>query len=73
MVSGGVAGFCVLEFSCGVSRSFDRLIAECGGSRGSSHHVPYADDAVRGIRRRVLQDVREHAPENGVGVVCDPA
>ena len=26
-----------------------------------------------GIRRRVLQDVREHAPGNGVGMVCEPA
>jgi len=25
------------------------------------------------IRRRILQDVREYTPGNGVGVVCEPA
>ena len=32
-----------------------------------------ADDAVRRVRRRLLQDVREYAPGNGVRVVREPA
>ena len=35
--------------------------------------MTHADDAVGRVRRRLLQDVREHAPGNGDGVVCEPA